>query len=329
MFTLNIREIVAVGKSEMKWKLLSGSDSTDSQQEVPKANTGEDTKALVKAAENPAASEKLKNGVDTTLTANHNAQAALAGPLPASPNPLAKKPILKASAEDKDNNARQAEAFMESLKLLASTDPVAKVLLNRFTAGAGNDGDAYVDLSRLNMGSMIKWIARGMPMGTNGLTPVGYTSNGMDNGETKGLQKIAETLNTSGDKDKITNFSKKIASFYDAAQTTEDFLLAAHNSQDTTPYNKEAFVASLSEYRSGTSYTLDTNGRVESKDRSFFTPYAPGELSSALKGLSESDLLSRVNSILKIGGVASTATTLAGLADTMKKDPAVRAAYIK
>ncbi len=240
-----------------------------------------------------------------------------------------KRAWLKTNVEDKDNNARQAEAFIESLKLLASTDPTATILLNRFTAGSGNDGDAYVNLSSMNVASMIKWMARGMPMSTNGLTPVGYTSNGMDNGETKGLQKIAETLGTSWDKDKIMNLSKKIASFYDAGQTTEDFLLAVHNSQDTTPYNKDTFVASLSDYRASTTYTLDANGRVDSKDRSFFTPYAPGELSTYFKWLSEGDLLSRLNTVLKIGGVASTATTLAGLADTMKRDPATRAAYIK
>ncbi len=115
------------------------------------------------------------NSVKTNTAANTAAAVPASAPLVSSTG--AKKPTLKESSEDKDNNPRQAEAFVESLKILASSDTSAKALLSRLTTD--NNGDQYIALADLNIASMIKWIARGMPMEQNKLTPVGYASNGM------------------------------------------------------------------------------------------------------------------------------------------------------
>ena len=298
--------------------------------EFAKQKSAEAATTIINATKNPTASPALKSEVDTTLTTNHNAQAALAAPLRNSPNPLATKPTLKESAADKDNNARQAEAFMESLKSIASTNPTAKTMLDRFTNGKGNDADNYVNLSMMNIGGMLKWMSRSMPM--DGYNPVGYTSNGADNGETNQLRRIVNTLGVSTDKAKITELAKQMVSFYDASQTTEDYLASVQKSTDTTPYNKDTFIASLSEYRAwvvSKAEFKDGKSKLESTDRSYFNPYAPGELSTYFKWLSDGDLLSRLNSVLKIGGVSSNGKDLTQIADAMKMDPTIRSAYIK
>ncbi len=132
-------------------------------------------------AEYDAAAKNLataRSDVKATTATNTAATAAavLANPSVVS-STNSKKPTLKESAEDKDNNPRQAEAFVESLKILASSDTSAKALLSRLTTD--NNGDQYIALADLNIASMMKWIGRGMPMEQNKLTPVGYTSNGM------------------------------------------------------------------------------------------------------------------------------------------------------
>lgn len=70
---------------------------------------------------------------------------------------------LEESRESKDNNDRQTEALLATLKKLAHTNPNpgAKILFERFTKN--NNGENYVKLSTLNISSFIEWMARGMP----------------------------------------------------------------------------------------------------------------------------------------------------------------------
>lgn len=68
---------------------------------------------------------------------------------------------LEESRESKDNNDRQTEALLATLKKLAGINPGAKILFERFTKN--NNGENYVKLSTLNISSFIEWMARGMP----------------------------------------------------------------------------------------------------------------------------------------------------------------------
>ena len=113
----------------------------------------------------------------------------------------------------------------------------------------------------------------------NGITPIGYRSNGLDIGETVSLRKLADSFST--DKEKVEAVAKTIRSFYDAGQTTEDYLMALNKNQDEE-YDKTKFVAYLSEYREGATYDVkfdkEGKGKLETKDRSYMTLYIPGEL---------------------------------------------------
>ena len=68
---------------------------------------------------------------------------------------------LEESKESSDNNKRQAEALLATLKNLADKNPAAKSLLERFTKD--NNGVNYIKLRSLNISSFIEWMARGMP----------------------------------------------------------------------------------------------------------------------------------------------------------------------
>ncbi len=66
MFTINIRDIVAVGKSGMKWNLNTG-NYTDKQNEQIPSDSNAASKAVVEAANNPAASPALKADVQEVI----------------------------------------------------------------------------------------------------------------------------------------------------------------------------------------------------------------------------------------------------------------------
>lgn len=77
MFTLNIRDIVAVGKSGMKWSLNTASKPADTQQEVPKANPADAAKTVVDAAKDSKASPELKADVKKVVDAAKKSEATL------------------------------------------------------------------------------------------------------------------------------------------------------------------------------------------------------------------------------------------------------------
>ncbi len=65
-------------------------------------------------------------------------------------------------------------------------------------------------------------------------------------------------------------------------------------------FNQSDFIKYLSEYREGVVYKLDKSGKIISDDRSFFTPYAPGELQSYYTGMSADDLVARLKDIISL-----------------------------
>ena len=79
-------------------------------------------------------------------------------------------------------------------------------------------------------------------------------------------------------------------------------MIAVNKSKtDNSPeYNKSDFVRYLSEYREGVAYKLDKSGKIESNDRSFFTPYAPGELRSYYDGMNDDTLCTRLKDIISL-----------------------------
>ncbi len=234
---------------------------------------------------------------------------------------------LRESVESSDNNDRQAEALIISLRKLWDKNPWAKALLERLITK--NNGDAYIKLSTLNIGGMLEWMAWWMRM-KNGITPIGYRSNGLDIGETVSLRKLADSFST--DKEKVEAVAKTIRSFYDAGQTTEDYLMALNKNQDEE-YDKTKFVAYLSEYREGATYDVkfdkEGKGKLETKDRSYMTLYIPGELQWYLWGMTPEILAQRVTELIKIGWGSVTGAKAEDLQKEMYAKPELRAAYIK
>lgn len=130
---------------------------------------------------------------------------------------------------------------------------------------------------------------------------------------------------------------QELQSFYNAGQTAEDWLLAKDKMKTfDKPYDKKDFLTYLSTYREGTFYEfkkIDDKGarRLESADRSFFTPYAPSELETYFSKLDAPDLVARIKDIIKVGGgsVPSELNTPEELFKYMKLQPTTRANYIR
>ena len=240
---------------------------------------------------------------------------------------------LEESRNSKDNNDRQAEALLATLKNLADKNFAAKSLLERFTKD--NNGENYIKLRSLNISSFIEWMARGMlapkSNGFKGMSVEWYRSNGADNGETTALWKIAESMSASPHKEDIVKLAWEIRKFYDAGQTTEDWMIAVNKSKTDNPpkYNKSDFVSYLSEYREGVAYKLDKSGKIESNDRSFFTPYAPGELRSYYDGMNDDTLCTRLKDIISLWWWVETWENANWIFEHMRRNPTIRAAYIK
>ncbi len=244
---------------------------------------------------------------------------------------------LEASKESSDNNDRQAEALIASLKKLGEWNTWAQALLNRLTkdnnerSGSVDSGQLssnYVNLGRLNIWWMIEWMANGMQT-RNGITAIGYRSNGADNWESRDLAKLADSLSNN---DKVIELAKKIRWFYDAWQTTEDYLIALNKNQNEK-YDKSKFVSYLSEYREGATYDVkfdkEGKGKLETKDRSYMTLYIPGELQWYLWGMTPEILAQRVTELIKIGWGSVTGAKAEDLQKEMYTKPELRAAYIK
>lgn len=100
---------------------------------------------------------------------------------------------------------------------------------------------------------------------------------------------------------------QELQAFYNAGQTSEDWLLAKEKMKTyDKPYDKKEFLSYLSTYREGTFYTFNKTGdakslRLESADRSFFTPYTPTELEAYFSKLEGEALVDRIKDIVKLG----------------------------
>jgi hypothetical protein len=249
-----------------------------------------------------------------------------------------KRAGLTEAVDAKDNNPRQAEALLKGLAMMKD-NKWAQALLKRLTTD--NNGDNYISLSSLNIGAFIDWMAHGMKIaskGWRGASVEWYRTNGADNGETLALQKIADAMKGNPD---VIALAKTIRAFYDANQTSEDWLIAQWKVRvDATreAYTQDDIKRYFTTYREGTFFdfrkTWWKDGktelyRFESADRSFFTPYPKGELESYFGKLSESELTEKIKDIVKIGGGTITWDTLKNLFDVMQQNPVLRANYIQ
>ncbi len=172
----------------------------------------------------------------------------------------------------------------------------------------------------------------------SGLDKNKYRSNGnFFNGDSLALS-IFEPIFRNNEKELMPIF-KEIQAFYNAGQTTEDWLLAKGKaaSLEKVPAVEDGDIYEyFSTYREGTIYEfkkIDDKGtlQLESVDRSFFTPYAPGELNSYLRNLNHIELIARVKAIIKLGGgtLDQNFNRPAELFAHMQKNPTLRANYMR
>lgn len=139
----------------------------------------------------------------------------------------------------------------------------------------GIDQKKKLDLSDLNMRGLVDYMVTGKKET--------YRSNGTFGLTERWVFGQIEALRNAN-KDLPEVFGQ-IAKFYDAGQTTEDWLLALNKDKLTLtpgPTFKPMLLTYLSEYREDTVYSVkfdkEGKGKLETKDRSFMTLYAPGEL---------------------------------------------------
>jgi hypothetical protein len=240
---------------------------------------------------------------------------------------------LKAKVEEGDNNPRQAEALVAGLKLLAKDAPTVKALIELIENGPSpalsNDPSTGPIANPLRMSDMnLRWLVDHTLGGA-------YRSNGAYGPmESWTKENFMDFYNKN--KAWLEPIMKEIQAFYNAWQTTEDWLLAKLSGSKTEKFELASFRTYLATYREGTDARFSKvewgkSRRLDTDDRSFMTPYTQEELVDYFSRLDDATLVKRIKNIVELWGgkVGDGVTKPEDLSKYMKQNPMVRANYIR
>lgn len=245
---------------------------------------------------------------------------------------------LTEKVDKNDNNPRQAEALIKWLQAIKDNTGIS-ALLDAMTkwesvqVGEGWSQMRKLDLWGVNMRGLVDFALSGLDKNK-------YRSNGSYVFWDSYAVSSFESLYRNNEKS-LKPIFQEIQAFYNAGQTTEDWLLARTKiDKPAENYDKSKFVNYLSTYREDTAYEFkkvewkdgeSMKYRLNSVDRSFFTPYMPTEIWGYFANMDDATLVIRVQDIIKIWGwvLSDTPKDPAALFQSMQKDPTLRANYIR